>query len=127
MDEPHRRRLIEHYLQAYNRFDIDGMLAVLAHNVRFENHSGGRMTLATEGVDAFGELARQSAQMFSEREQRLLSLVFDGNQATAEIGWRGVFAQDIPDGPRAGAVLELQGQSAFLFVGDRIARIVDRS
>ncbi|WP_447901411.1 hypothetical protein [Stenotrophomonas sepilia] len=41
MDELHHRQLIEHYLQAYNRFDIDAMLAVLAHNVRFENHSGG--------------------------------------------------------------------------------------
>ncbi|WP_275427093.1 MULTISPECIES: hypothetical protein [Stenotrophomonas maltophilia group] len=28
MDELHHRQLIEHYLQAYNRFDIDAMLAV---------------------------------------------------------------------------------------------------
>ena len=48
MDESHCRHLIEHYLQAYNRFDIDAMLAVLAHNVRFENHSGGQLTLVTE-------------------------------------------------------------------------------
>lgn len=101
MDEPHRRQVIEHYLQAYNRFDIDAMLAVLAHNVRFENHSGGQLTMVTEGIDAFGELARHSASLFREREQRLLALEFDGDQAMATIGWRGVFAQDVPDGPRA--------------------------
>ena len=45
MDESHCRYLIEHYLQAYNRFDIEAMLAVLAHNVRFENHSGSQLTV----------------------------------------------------------------------------------
>ncbi len=127
MDEPHRRQVIEHYLQAYNRFDIDAMLAVLAHNVRFENHSGGQLTMVTEGIDAFGELARHSALLFREREQRLLVLEFDGDQAMATIGWRGVFAQDVPDGPRAGTELELQGQSEFVFAGGRIERIIDRS
>ncbi|QDL28622.1 nuclear transport factor 2 family protein [Stenotrophomonas maltophilia] len=127
MDEPHRRQVIEHYLQAYNCFDIDAMLAVLAHNVRFENHSDGQLTMVTEGIDAFGELARQSARLFREREQRLLALVFDGDRATATIGWRGVFAQDVPDGPRAGTELELQGQSEFVFAGGRIERIIDRS
>ncbi|CCP12258.1 hypothetical protein SMSKK35_3199 [Stenotrophomonas maltophilia SKK35] len=127
MDESHCRHLIEHYLQAYNRFDIDAMLAVLAHNVRFENHSDGQLTMVTEGIDAFGELARQSAQMFLEREQQLLGLTFNDDVALASIGWRGVFAQDIPGGPRAGAELALKGRSEFAFEGGRIARIVDRS
>ncbi len=96
MDESHCRHLIEHYLQAYNRFDIDAMLAVLAHSVRFENHSGGQLTMVTEGIDAFGELARQSAPLFREREQRLLELIFKDGVVLASIDWRGVFAQDIP-------------------------------
>lgn len=127
MDESHCRYLIEHYLLAYNRFDIDAMLAVLAHNVRFENHSGGQLKMVTEGIDAFGELARQSAQMFHEREQRLLELTFEDDVALASIGWRGVFAQDIPDGPGAGTELALQGRSEFAFEDGRIVRIIDRS
>lgn len=127
MDESHCRHLIEHYLQAYNRFDIDAMLAVLAHNVRFENHSGGQLTMVTEGIDAFGELARQSAPLFREREQRLLELIFKDGVVLASIDWRGVFAQDIPDGPGAGTELALQGHSEFAFEYGRIVRIVDRS
>jgi len=127
MDEPHRRQVIEHYLQAYNRFDIDAMLAVLAHNVRFENHSGGQLTMVTEGIDAFGELARQSAPLFREREQRLLELTFEDGMALASIGWRGVFAQDIPGGPSAGSELSLKGRSEFAFEDGRIVRIIDRS
>ncbi|HEL4110411.1 TPA: nuclear transport factor 2 family protein [Stenotrophomonas maltophilia] len=127
MDESHCRYLIEHYLQAYNRFDIDAMLAVLAHNVRFENHSGNQLTMVTEGIDAFGELARQSARMFHEREQRLLELAFEDDVALARIGWRGVFAQDIPGGPSAGSELALKGRSEFAFEDGRIVRIIDRS
>jgi len=127
LDESHCRHLIEHYLLAYNRFDIDAMLAVLAHNVRFENHSDGQLTLVTEGIDAFGELARQSAQMFREREQRLLELTFKDGVVLASIGWRGVFAQDIPGGPSAGSELALQGRSEFAFEDGRIVRIIDHS
>ncbi len=127
MDESHCRYLIEHYLLAYNRFDIDAMLAVLAHNVRFENHSGGQLTMVTEGIDAFGELARQSAPLFREREQRLLELTFEDGMALASIGWRGVFAQDIPGGPSAGSELSLKGRSEFAFEDGRIVRIIDRS
>ncbi len=127
MDESHCRYLIERYLLAYNRFDIDAMLAVLAHNVRFENHSGGQLTMVTEGIDAFGELARQSAPLFREREQRLLELTFEDGMALASIGWRGVFAQDIPGGPSAGSELSLKGRSEFAFEDGRIVRIIDRS
>jgi hypothetical protein len=127
MDESQRRSLIERYLHAYNCFDIDGMLALLADDVHFENVSGNEVTVVTEGVDAFGALAKQSAAMFSEREQRLLTLVFDGDRACAGIAWRGVLAHDVPEGPAAGTVLEMQGASEFAFDGDRIARILDRS
>ncbi|PZP75498.1 MAG: hypothetical protein DI592_19645, partial [Stenotrophomonas maltophilia] len=42
-------------------------------------------------------------------------------------GWRGVFAQDIPDGPGAGTELALQGRSEFAFEDGHIVRIIDRS
>lgn len=35
--------LVERYIAAYNSFDIEGMLAQLADDVRFENHAGGQL------------------------------------------------------------------------------------
>lgn len=127
MDEDHCRRLIARYLAAYNAFDIDGMLAVLTDDVHFENRSADQITHATDGQDAFRVLAEQGRQVFSEREQRLAGLHVEQGVAIALIAWRGVFAQDIPDGPRAGSTLELQGHSEFGFRDGRICRIVDRS
>ena len=65
--------------------------------------------------------------MFSEREQRITKLTFNQDSAIADIAYRGKLAADVPDGPSAGTVLDLQGQSEFSFVGGQISKIVDRS
>lgn len=127
MDTAQRTAVIERYLAAYNTFDIDGMLAVLAPDVRFENVSGGAVNAEARGIDAFRSLAEQGRQLFAARAQRLTGLAFDGDTAYAGIAWRGTFAVDIPDGPRAGTTIELQGRSEFTFDGERIAKLVDRS
>ena len=46
MTEYDGQALVERYVAAYNAFDIDGMLALLARAVRFENHAGGQLTVA---------------------------------------------------------------------------------
>jgi len=50
--------LIERYVAAYNAFDVEGMLATLAADVRFENWSGGQLTAASDGRDAAGAARR---------------------------------------------------------------------
>lgn len=127
MTDPERRALIERYLLAYNTFDVDGMLATLADDVRFENWSGGGLTASSDGAAAFRALAEQGKAMFAEREQRITALVEHGDAVVASIAWRGRLAVDVPEGPPAGTRLELAGESEFGFRGGRIAVIVDRS
>jgi len=119
--------LIDRYIAAYNAFDIDGMLALLTPDIRFENYSGGQLTVAAKGIDEFRQLAQQSKDQFSEREQRIIALRFDSDTAVADIAYRGRLAADIPGGPAAGTLLELNGESEFAFRDGRIATIIDRS
>jgi ketosteroid isomerase-like protein len=119
--------LIARYLAAYNAFDIDGMLALLSADIRFENYSGGQLTAAATGIDEFRQLAERSRALFSEREQRITGLRLGHDSAVAGIAYRGRLAIDIPDGPSAGSVLDLHGESEFAFADGRISRIVDRS
>ena len=115
------------YIAAYNAFDIDRMMVLVTEDVRFENYSNAQLTAEASGIDAFRALAEQAKQLFSEREQRITSLRIDGSQAFAEISYRGRLAADIPGGPAAGTLLDLQGQSEFQITGGRIAKLVDRS
>ena len=119
--------LINRYISAYNAFDIDGMLGVLSQDIRFENFSGGKLTHATTGIEEFRRLAEHSVTLFSERAQKITSIQVGARIATVTIAYRGVLAADMPDGPRAGSVIELQGTSEFSFTGGRIVKIVDRA
>ena len=122
-----QRELIERFIAAYNAFDIDGMVAHLSLDVRFENYSGDNLTVATNGITEFRQLAEQSKSLFSERAQRISSIQFDGGTAIVTIEYRGRFAVDVPDGPRAGEVIELRGTSEYSFRDGRIMKIIDRS
>ena len=129
-----RLALIDRYLAAYNRFDVDAMLAVLSPDVRFENYSGEELTAQASGIEEFRRLAEQSRSVFAEREQRIVALdVEEGagdctiGTITARIDFHGRLAADIPGGPPAGTVLDLQGHSVFAFKDGLIASIVDRS
>ena len=127
MDNGQKQELINRYITAYNAFDVDGMLATLTPDIHFENYSGGEMTVAADGIANFRSLAEKSKEFFSEREQRIVNLTFEQNLGKAEIAYRGRLAADIPGGPHAGTLLELQGVSEFLFADGLISKIVDRS
>lgn len=127
MTNSEKEQLINRYVVAYNSFDIDGMLKLLSSDIRFENYSGGQLTDTTNGKDEFRELADKSKSLFSEREQRITKLTINQDSAIADIAYRGTLAVDIPDGPSAGTVLDLQGQSEFSFTAGKISKIVDRS
>jgi ketosteroid isomerase-like protein len=121
-----QRELIERFIAAYNAFDIEGMVAHLSPDVRFENYSGDNLTAATNGITEFRQLAEESKSLFSEREQRISSIQFDGRTAIVTIEYRGRFAVDVPNGPRAGEVIELRGTSEYSFRDGRITKIIDR-
>ena len=126
MEESNYQKLIGRYIAAYNSFDIEGILELLAPHIRFENYSGDELTASTNGIDEFRQLAEKSKFLFSEREQRLTDLKISVNSATATIAYRGKLAVDVPNGPAAGTVINLQGTSEFFFVGDKFSRIIDR-
>lgn len=127
MSNSDKEDLIQRYLAAYNAFDVAGMLDLLSPDVRFDNYSDGQLTHTVNGIGEFRELAEKSASLFSEREQRITRLTFGQKSAIADIAYRGRLAADMPDGPSAGKVLNLQGQSEFYFQGGQISKIVDRS
>lgn len=119
--------LIQNYIAAYNGFDVDSMLTLVSPEVRFENWSGGQLTTEVSGIDEFRQLAFQAKAMFSEREQRINSIEQSDDSVIVRIAYRGQLAVDIPDGPRAGTVLDLIGETEFGFKDGLIFKIVNRS
>ncbi|HEY4092964.1 MAG TPA: nuclear transport factor 2 family protein [Luteibacter sp.] len=127
MIDPARRQLIEIYLAAYNHFDIPAMLAALTDEVRFEHHQDGELSIATQGKVELKKLARVGAQLFAAREQKVVSLEERGEDVIATIDFHGEIAEDIPEGPRAGTIIEMQGTTEFGFADGKISKVIDRA
>jgi len=127
INQEEMKQVIDRYMDAYNRFDIDAMMQILASDVRFENVSGGKVNATTSGKTEFEALARQSTQLFASRKQAVKTIKIVGDKAFVEIEFEGVLAQDLPNGMKAGKKMVLRGTSEFVFVNGLVSSIVDKS
>ncbi|WP_282126190.1 nuclear transport factor 2 family protein [Marinifilum flexuosum] len=121
------QKVIEHYIQAYNQFDVEGMLMDLHEDVVFENISEGILTLRTEGIDEFQTQAEKAMTYFSQREQMIRNWDIQLDKVVIDIEYKAVLATDLPNGMKQGDLLQISGQSEFVFEEDKIIRIVDKA
>lgn len=121
------RDVIRKYLDAYTSFDIDGMLALLSDDVHFRNYLDDQLTVESHGKDKFKEIAEGSKDLFATREQKLVSVRSDDDNAVAVVEFKGTLAKDFENGPKAGTEIHLVGKSEFQFRDGLICSIVDRA
>ncbi|WP_294274083.1 nuclear transport factor 2 family protein [uncultured Chryseobacterium sp.] len=127
MTQKDQADIISKYIEAYNHFDIDGMAGCLHDDVIFENISGGKTGLKTEGLEAFKTQADTAAAYFSSRHQAVNQWIFSDESVTVSISYEAVLATDLPNGMEKGSKLSLKGESEFTFSDGKIIRITDRS
>lgn len=127
MTTQEKEKQIREYIDAYNHFDIAGMLANLHEEIHFKNISNGEITLETKGKDAFKIQAEQAKNFFTEREQKIEQLDIKGDKVEVSIDYKGKLAIDLPNSMKAGDWLLLKGKSIFYFAEGKIIGIEDIS
>jgi len=118
---------IETYIEAYNRMDVDGMLACLAEDIVFQNMAGGAVTAEATSKHGFEEMARQGVAAFRSRRQVVTASITVADTTVVEIDYEAVVATDLPNGWKAGQALSFTGASLFELQNGKIARIIDQS
>ncbi|MCZ8520995.1 MULTISPECIES: nuclear transport factor 2 family protein [Paenibacillus] len=121
------KAIIERYIEAYNSFDVEGMLTLLHPDIVFRNFAGGEMNTQTRGIQEFRELAENASHMFASRQQTITDYRMMDEVVEVRIDYEGVLAVDLPNGLKAGETLELQGKSLFELSEGKIVRIEDYS
>jgi ketosteroid isomerase-like protein len=121
------RALIQDYIDAYNRFDVDGMLACVHPEIQFKNVSNGVVTAEADGIEALRRMAEQSKTLFSERNQTVLAFESGNGQVAVSVAFRAVPVVDLPGGMKRGQELKLTGRTEFRFKAGKIRRITDIS
>jgi hypothetical protein len=128
METTQREWLIKEYINAYNNFDVEGMLRHLDPNIQFENISNGQVSLSVNGREELRAQAEQATTLFKSREQVIKFFEHvDEDQTEVEIDFYGVLAADMANGLRKGSELNVSGKSIFKFSDDSIVEITDIS
>ncbi|USB31798.1 nuclear transport factor 2 family protein [Paenibacillus sp. YPG26] len=122
-----KRDIIEKYIEAYNTFDIEGMVGLLDKEILFRNISNGEVDTEIQGIEEFRELAGKSAAMFSNRCQTITGYAAEDDQAEVQIDYEGTLAVDLPNGLKAGDKIHLQGKSVFQIKEGKLTLIEDHS
>ena len=122
-----REQVINNYINAYNHFDMDGVLKDLHEDIRFENITAGETNMVLEGRAAFKEQAEKATAFFSERKQTITSIKHNAGETEITIDYKAVLANDFPNGMKKGDILKLEGRSIFGFTGKKISLIKDIS
>ncbi|MHA6481450.1 nuclear transport factor 2 family protein [Paenibacillus sp. strain BS8-2] len=121
------RDLIDKYLEAYNSFEIEGMVKLVNEDIIFRNISNGEITTETRGIQDFRELAEQSSSMFSSRRQIINQYSVINDKVEVGIDYEGILAIDFPNGLKMGDKLQLNGKSVFEIKEGKISLIEDYS
>lgn len=122
-----KEKIIQNYIEGYNQFDINKMIADFDESVIFENIQNGEINLTLNGIKEFTSQAEKGKEYFSARKQTITSLIQDEITAIIDIDYYAVLAIDFPNGLKAGQELNMKGKSIFQFLDDKIVKLTDIS
>lgn len=121
------KEIIERYIEAYNSFDIEGMLRLLHEGVLFRNYSNGEMDTEVRGIQELRVLAEKSAKIFLSRCQTITDYSFIDDKAEVRIDYEAILSANLPNGLKKGDIIQLKGKSVFEIQEGKISLIEDYS
>lgn len=121
------KEIIDNYVEAYNSFDVPGMIKLLNKDILFRNFSNGEMNRETNGTQEFKKLAEKSTEIFSSRRQTIIEYSVIDDKIEVIIDYEGIRAVDLPNGFKTGDKMQLKGKSVFRIEDGKICMIEDYS
>lgn len=127
MKEKRMKRIIDEYIRAYNKFDVENMIKDVHEDIVFRNVANGEVNLELKGKEALKNQAEQAVNLFKKRKMKIEKQKCENDIIENKIDFTGILAVDIPDGPKAGEIIKLEGKSVFKFEKGKIISIEDIS
>ena len=121
-----RTEKIFRYLNAYNKVDVEKMIADFDDEIIFQNIMNGEKTMELRDIEEFKKQAIEALSYFSERGQSIESMTHTHSSTEITIKYRAIAAMDFPNGLKKGDEVNLRGKSIFEFSADgKIVRLTD--
>ncbi|RKE55362.1 nuclear transport factor 2 family protein [Sphingobacterium detergens] len=121
-----RTEKIFRYVEAYNKMDVEDMVANFDDGIIFQNIMNDEKTMELQGIEEFKKQAIEALSYFSEREQTIESITHTHSSTEITINYRAIAAIDFPNGLKKGDEINLKGKSIFEFSAHgKIVRLTD--
>lgn len=120
-----REKIIKNYVDGYNQFDIDKMVADFDDHIIFENIQNNEINMSLAGLPAFREQAVRATTYFTTRKQKIQSFKHFDKKTEIEIDYYAILAIDFPNGMKSGQELNLKGKSIFEFSKNKVVKLTD--
>lgn len=115
------------YVEAYNRKEVERMLSFFDDACVFENISGGKVAVRTEGKAELAALATKPAAACAFRKQTIVSLIEARGKIAAEVSFEALLQADLTPELKASTRLQVRGVSICEISNDKIVRLTDYS
>lgn len=123
-----RSEKIFRYLDAYNKMEVENMIADFSDDIIFQNVMNGEKTMELQGIEEFKKQAIEALSYFSEREQSIETMTHSHSSTEIVINYRTIAAMDFPNGLKKGDEITLKGKSNFEFSEDgKISKLTNIS
>lgn len=127
MTNEEKKDMVDLYIKAYNNFDVEKMTENLSDDVTFKNTENGIITLVTNGIEEFKDVAQKAKYFFEDREQQIIEYDYGDNFIMVYIKFEATFAEDVNDKLKKGDTFSVGGKSIFTFENRKIKSIEDYS
>ncbi len=125
--EKQMKVILDQYIKAYNEFDVDKMVKNIHPDIEFKNIANGEINVHIQGIKTFKKQVEDSTKLLKKREMKITEQTIDGDMVKNKIDFKAVLNVDIPDGPKSGELVKLEGESVFKFKNGKIIYIEDIS
>ncbi|NMM47782.1 nuclear transport factor 2-like protein [Marinigracilibium pacificum] len=116
---------INQYIEAYNNYNVNGMLQPLDNHISFANITNDYITLTTQGKPDFEIQAIKALDLFKNRNQKIESITFNDESVIVDISYTAIVNYEIPYELNIGEKVSIKGKSIFTFKDDKIIDIRD--
>lgn len=118
-----QKTIIENYLQACNRFDVESIVSHVHENIILQQKINGVAPVEVSGKADFTAQSEMVKALFEARTMTPTSWEFDGNTVTVDVDFEATAAVPMSETLQVGDVISLKIQLVVEFDDDKFIKL----
>jgi len=119
------KEIVQKYINAYNNFDIEGMMSCMHTDCIFESRHNGELSFTTKGKHSFRQICSVAKNNYSFRKQIIEGFTSKGELLEVKFYFKGTLAIDLDEMGKKGEKIAFETKSIFEFKNGLIYKLIN--